>query len=549
MCGFAGVLGEPAEDAASVWRTLERRGVPDGSWTCGRFRGWQSRLAIVAPEEGRLPVSWTLSPDHHIVLFGAGQIHNHLALRRLLSAADRARAPSSDLALVGLLWARFGLQGLRLLRGPYSAAIWEQREGRRRLWLCRDRLGRRPLFVARSPGRLAFATSIATLKCLHPVGAPCPDRVLQFLGAGTTCADGAVHRDIESVPPGGVWGFDLDGGCVMQARLPPPALTGLPLGAVLAAAMERIRLADTPPVLALSGGVDSSWMALRLARHGPVNAITLVRPGVSDPASSRSAQVARTLGLRSAVVSWEPPPAARALACLSERVDRPASTPAVLHNDALHAAVPGRLLLGGHGADEVLGGYGRYVAFATGQPPAWSRAELALRVCPEFVRGRRALADWIAASSSSERLARWWDLTLLQAWDNFHLPDENGLHHGVEVRSPFLDLDVVRSGLSEPTSHKEVLRAELRSVLPSELVDAPKSGFDTPFDYAAWLISEWPDLRRAWLGSEAETLVPRHLRALLQDAEAPRLAPLLAWRAVALSAHLQSHRRPQILGQ
>ena len=138
---------------------------------------------------------------------------------------------------------------------------------------------------------------------------------------------------------------------------------------------------------------------------------------------------------------------------------------------------------------------------------------------------------------------------LLQAWDNFHLPDDNGLLHGVELRTPFLDIDVVRIGLSEPLNNKEILRRALRKVLPTALVDAPKSGFDTPFSYPAWIADQWPALRRAWLEGDTEELLSPAVRTRLRSPGVAREAPLLAWRAVALSSHLQIQRRPQILCQ
>jgi asparagine synthase (glutamine-hydrolysing) len=78
--------------------------------------------------------------------------------------------------------------------------------------------------------------------------------------------------------------------------------------------------------------------------------------------------------------------------------------------------------------------------------------------------------------------------------------------HGLEVRAPFLDRDLVEYAFSLPrhyklrgTSLKRILRHAARDLLPREIIDRRKRGFGVPLD--------------RWFRTELRTLVASRLGA------------------------------------
>jgi asparagine synthase (glutamine-hydrolysing) len=159
MCGIFGVVnldGAPADvgAAAAMSRIMTHRGPDDhGHHADGPVLVGMNRLSIIDLAGGHQPLA---SDDGKLVLVCNGEIYNYRELRSELKARGCRFRTDSDSEVVLHAYAEYGDDAVTRLNGMFAFALWDAR--RRRLVLARDRLGIKPIYVARSARRIAFAS-------------------------------------------------------------------------------------------------------------------------------------------------------------------------------------------------------------------------------------------------------------------------------------------------------------------------------------------------------------------------------------------------------
>ena len=203
MCAIAGVIGCPLSDAAveKMLETMARRG-PDG---IGVYREAEvnllhTRLAIVDPAGGSQPMELSWRGEDYVLIYN-GELYNTQELRHTLTAAGHRFAGHSDTEVLLHAYAQFGEGCVHRLNGIYAFAVWEKK--RKRLFLCRDRIGVKPLFYALKDGCLMFASEMKTLFAAgHPRQLE-KEGLWQLVLMGPGRAPGSgVFRNILELEPG-----------------------------------------------------------------------------------------------------------------------------------------------------------------------------------------------------------------------------------------------------------------------------------------------------------------------------------------------------------
>lgn len=171
MCGIAGIFhcGTPKPvDASRVERmcdALVHRG-PDGAgvWTAPGVGLGHRRLSIIDLAGSPQPM---FSADGGAVIVFNGEIYNFQELRRELTQLGSEFRTNGDTEVILAAWQRWGPDCLRRLQGMFAFALYDLRE--KTLFLARDRLGVKPLFMAHlSDGSIAFASELKGLLA-HPL--------------------------------------------------------------------------------------------------------------------------------------------------------------------------------------------------------------------------------------------------------------------------------------------------------------------------------------------------------------------------------------------
>jgi asparagine synthase (glutamine-hydrolysing) len=562
MCGIALLLrggsGGSAAELRAMTDLVQHRG-PDGSGflyldrtlsPCSPGDAWRvglghRRLSILdLSAAGAQPMAYR---DRLWVTYN-GEIYNYVELRADLEALGHAFRSTSDTDVLLAAYDEWGIDAFRRLRGMWGLAIVDAR--RRKIVLSRDRLGIKPLYVARHRELLAVVSEIKQLRAIDGLELrPRDDAVATYLATGYQDTARSFFEGVDPLPAGTVVEVDLDSGA-LSAPIPywsPERITPVvadpdeaarELRRVLSRSVEVHLRSDVPVGCALSGGLDSSAVAslVRSVGNGAdLHTFTATFPG--SPVDERPV-VDGFVPMIDAVAHFVEP-TVDGLLCDFDRFlwhhDEPVGSLSQYAGYAVArltraAGVP--VTLNGQGGDEVLHGYWqgyfvflqrlmrerRALALITelggsllprGNAELWRQAPIMAR---RYLRrrrpgrlvelrpghaaavergGRRAL-EFGALTEREWRVREIRELFLprLLEWD-----DRNFMAFSVEGRYPFLDHEVIETCLSfaQPAMYsggwtKEPLRRALADLLPPAILRRRiKLGFETP--QATWLES------------------------------------------------------------
>ncbi|GGQ56624.1 N-acetylglutaminylglutamine amidotransferase [Streptomyces flaveolus] len=526
MCGLSGEIRFDGRrpDLAAVRRMSDRlaaRG-PDGHglWSQGAVALAHQRLKIIdLSDQGAQPMT---DADQEVTGVFNGCIYNYQDLREeLLGLGHRFRS-TSDTEVVLAAYRQWGTACVDRFRGMFAFAVVEHRTGR--LVLGRDRLGIKPLYVARTPGRLRFASSLPALLAGGEVDTSLdPAAVHQYLSwHATVAAPRTVLAGVRKLPPATVRVVEADGR-QRDHRYWQPSYTRRPeyrdmspsewRDAVLDAlrtAVRRRMVADVPVGVLLSGGLDSSLIVALLSDEGQRHLATF-SVGFESEGGAEGNEFRY-----SDLVAGEFATDHHQLMVPSERVSTALdgavaamSEPMISHDVvAFHllseqVAKDVKVVQSGQGADEVFAGYHWYPDLASvareDEPDRYaetyfdrSHADLARILQPDmlpaddvsgrFVREHMAVPGAETALDAALRL----DTHVMLVDDPVKRVDNMTMDWGLEARVPFLDHELVELAAACPPElkladgGKGVLKEAGRKLLPQEVVDRPKGYFPVP---------------------------------------------------------------------
>ena len=285
MCGIAGFTG--THDLAVLFRmteSLTHRG-PDsaGYWQGQGVSLGMRRLAIIDIETGKQPV---FNEDRSIAVVFNGEIYNYIELREeLLRAGHEFSTDHSDTEVIVHLYEEYGLDFLHRLNGMFAIALWDT--PRQELVLARDRLGIKPLYLARLNNGVAFGSEPKALLA-HPEISREPNllAIHHYLSLKNVPAPLSAFAGIEQLRNGEL--AVCRGNEIVRRRWwRPPFGTPTDIDEAEAAAEIRRLLEDSVRLQMrsdvaygayLSGGVDSSSVVALLSKlgAGQIKTFTLV---------------------------------------------------------------------------------------------------------------------------------------------------------------------------------------------------------------------------------------------------------------------------------
>jgi len=385
MCGITGfVTVDPSAAPASVIERMTdpiRHRGPDDS---GIFQDSHAslgfrRLAIIDVAGGHQPMT---NEDRSCWIVFNGEIFNHASLRPALEAAGHRYTNRSDTETILHAYEEYGPACVQKLRGMFGFAIWDTQ--RRRLFVARDRLGKKPIYYYWNGRLLVFGSEIKALLAHPELSAQFEETVLpEILAFGYTSDDRTMFRGIRKLMPGHHLTLDLNAPSpAPEIRqywdIPEPRPEERDDESWIRECRDRLEetvrmrlMSDVPLGMFLSGGVDSSAIAAIMKRNfdGPVKTFAV---GYSEAEFSElgfARTVAQAIGTdhHEVVVSMED--FFNALPRLIWHEDEPITWPSSvsLYFVSKLAREHVTVVLTGEGSDEMFGGYARYRHFAMNQ--------------------------------------------------------------------------------------------------------------------------------------------------------------------------------------
>lgn len=534
MCGIGGFVDyeRDARRGGPILHGMKRTLTPRGPDAEGTYFDEDAalvhrRLIVIDPEGGKQPMH---SPDRNTIIIYNGELYNTPELRTELMSRGHEFVGHSDTEVLLHAYLEWKTDAFARLNGIFACAIWEKRE--RRLTLCRDRLGVKPLFFAPIRNGLTFGSTIDTVLC-HPEIEPVIDedglRTLLLLGPARPPESG-VFRQIKSLLPGHFAvltpeNFTDHVYWQLEAHEHEDDLqtTIERTHTLICDAARRQLVSDVPLACFLSGGLDSSILSMLAAKDYAARSETLhtwsvdyrdndkyFTKSIFQPNSDDSYidQMVDFLGTHHHRVVLEPEALCAALLPATDARALPGMAD-VDSSLLLFCAAVKRggttVCLSGECADELFGGYPWYhreeILFEDTFP--WSRSvglrlglltPDAVRNGEEFVRQHyRDTCDRAPKLSSDDKKAArmremfvlnldWFMATLLDRKDRM------SMYSGLEVRVPFCDHRIVEYAYNMPWDFKSlegrekgIVRRAFADELPKEIVYRKKSPYPKTF--------------------------------------------------------------------
>ena len=524
MCGICGEItfdGSPARASRieAMTDAMAPRG-PDGSGLVlrGRVGFGHRRLKIIDLSEAAAQPFTDTALGLTIAFNGC--IYNYPELRKSLEEKGHTFASTGDTEVILKAWKEWGPDAVPKLHGMFAFAIHDRDTGR--VALVRDRFGIKPLYLAQTGGRLAFASSLPALvkaggvdtsidrvalhhyMTWHAV-VPAPRTIL----AGVRKLPAATIRMIE--PDGRetdttYWAPDFTRSAEDTVRRAED-WAEMVLDA-LRVSVRRRMVSDVPVGVLLSGGVDSSLIVGLLAEEGQTDLATYsigfeAANGESGDEFGFSDMIAAHYGTNHHKI-FIPSDEMRAnlphaIAAQSEPMVSYDNIGFFLLSREVSKTI--KVVQSGQGADEVFGGYHWYPKMQTTNDAVAdyaagffdrTHAQLAQHLAPEHMADRDESLAFVQAQfarpgapEAVDKALRI-DTNVMLVDDPVKRVDNMTMAWGLEARVPFLDHELVELAGRIPAEHKlaqggkGVLKDAARHVIPHEVIDRKKGYFPVP---------------------------------------------------------------------
>lgn len=532
MCGIAGILSknidlrEREPLIRDISESLKLRG-PDGfgEYTKPYVTLIHRRLSVIDPEKGAQPMSF----GKYVIAYN-GEIYNTQEIKNTLISKGYSFDTQCDTEVVLKAYCEWKEKCCERLNGIFAFAVWDDAE--HSLFVCRDRIGVKPLFYSSKNGVFAFASRIKSLLLIPEISAEIDENGLNeiFMLGPAKPIGSAVFKDISELPPASYMTVKNGNVSIKQYwRLTAKEHTDNEAQTIekthflVTDAIKRQLVSDVPLCTFLSGGLDSSIISEIASREylKRGDRLTTYSVDYTDNDKFFKASV------------FQPNKDSDYINLISDYIKSQHKN-IVLDNKAVALALkestearglPGftdvdsslmlfcrevkrehTVALSGECADEIFGGYPWYhnkaILFEDTFP--WSRStdvrksilkDGLLKNADEFVRSKYletvSKTDYLESDGKTERRMRemfmlnmdWFMQTLLMR------KDAMSMESSLEVRVPFCDYRIAEYAYNMPWSlkslngrEKGILRKAFENELPEEIVYRKKSPYPKTYN-------------------------------------------------------------------
>ncbi len=553
MCGIAGILHFDKEKnietelLQKMGRSLAHRGPDDGGiWQQSNIGFVHRRLSILdLSERGHQPFHDT--SGRYVITYN-GEIYNFAEFRQELVTKGYSLHTTTDTEVLLSLFAEYGPAMLHRLNGMFAFAIWDKLK--KELFLCRDRMGVKPLYYSIQGSSLYFASEP---KALFVAGVPLTiDQTKwdEFLLYRYVAGENTLFKEVYRLLPGH-YALCKDGELLfhrwwnLSERVMQHDPIQQPIEWFDQVFMDSVRyrmVSDVPVGVLLSGGLDSSSILASL--HRQKIKVSNFNIGFKDQRHDESAlakNFAEQIGYPFFTTRLEGEALLQTLEDSSWYHDEP-----LIHHNDPHLLAISRMakpyvsvLLSGEGADELMAGYVRYRVWRF--QPVFSLIQMLLPFLNKLrsnerneklyrylnIRNRRTM-QLLSASNLFPQDFKRFGLECLEASISYRsailkeaedtypkqllkqllyldqhtylcsLMDRNDrstMGAGIECREPFLDYRLVEGLATLPIEWldkgwrgKYILLQAMKSWLPPEIVQHRKIGLSVP--WTSYLLHE-----------------------------------------------------------
>ncbi|UAY53472.1 asparagine synthase (glutamine-hydrolyzing) [Ferruginibacter albus] len=549
MCRIAGIVNpsfstERLKQAVKEMCTTLSHGGPDdeGIYVCEHdslVLGHRRLSIIDTSNAGHQPMSYQ---DNRYQISYNGEIYNYLELREQLKTLGHNFKTHSDTEVILAAFAEWHTQSFEKLNGMFSFAIWD--DTTQELFLARDGSGIKPLYYAITPEGLAFASEIKAFQHIPYLQQANDNWKVFLLAFGHLPEPVTTLKNVKPLTKGSfiqyhvptqTWISDVFHKFSFKEAIGDRKTAIQSVKETFQKAVRRHMISDAPIGVFLSGGLDSSLIALLAGEGDKIDLNTLSIYFSDKEFSEKKYQdivQERLKGTQQQFLLQEKD-FDEYFPCILQQMDQPSCDGINTWFISKYARQAGlKAVLSGIGGDELFGGY-----------PSFERisAAISLQRLPNrllnafkkssikqlrrltylsidgtigkylFLRGQFVpveIAQQLDASESEifnllsnlplennhiEELsafnqASWMEFNLYMQNQLLRDADVMSMAHGLEIRVPFLDKELISLAMSIHSDvkyagerNKQLLIDTFNDILPKAIWDRPKMGFSFPF--------------------------------------------------------------------
>lgn len=567
MCRIAGIISEHLthkELESGLHRMCDamRKGGPDG-------HGYQfipelhlgfghRRLSLIdLSENGKQPMHY-----QNLWITFNGEIYNYKELKADLIAKGHVFANETDTEVILAGYQEYGLNFFKQLKGMFAFALLDQ--SKKQTFLVRDGIGIKPLYYHQNDGALYFASEVKAFNAYENNWPENKDWPVYFLSFGFIPEPYTTLKGVFSLAKGHylIWDHQKKKSSIQKfvddyPKTESNADAVSSTRQLLNQSVKRHLIADAPIGVFLSGGIDSSLLSL-IANEQSTQTINTVSINFNEKEFSEQAYQEIIAGqIKSKHISYTVTASdfEQHIHQIFEDMDQPS-------NDGINSWFVNKVakenglkaVLSGIGADELFGGYPSFkrhqlikklkslpifilklakylpsdklkrISFLAYCNPIGEYLFLRGFYTPNVVskllnRSEAEVTELLAAYPVNEELQdlnaedriSWFETNVYMQNQLLKDTDYMSMAHGIEVRVPFLDQDVINGALKLPTEQrfhpqqpKSLLIKAYQSLLPEAIWNRPKKGFTFPFQH--WFKSYQPMQEQAAYKGNAQAL-------------------------------------------
>jgi asparagine synthase (glutamine-hydrolysing) len=278
MCGIAGFVtfdGHVRDEAGARLKRMTDAIIHRGPDEEGYFVDDHAalghrRLSIIDLSSGQQPMA---ALEGRVQIVFNGEIYNYLEVRAELEQLGYRFRTHSDTEVLLQGYLQWGARSVEKMNGMFAFAIWDARD--RRLFLARDRVGKKPLYYARTRAGVAFASELKALRAgdLIPLEID-PESLDCYFSFGYVPAPRTIYRGVCKLRAAHTLTIAGQGGAERKywdlnftKPVPQTLETATEaLGALVDQAVKCRLMSEVPLGAFLSGGIDSSLVVATMAR-------------------------------------------------------------------------------------------------------------------------------------------------------------------------------------------------------------------------------------------------------------------------------------------
>jgi len=557
MCGIAGAINSTFP-YPEVIKTLHHRG-PDehANYKHKNVDLFHLRLSILDISCGKQPMHLD---EKYTIIFN-GEIYNHQEIRKKYELKGNT---SSDTETLLLLYERFGADFLDLLDGMFAFVIYDKIKNQ--LFIARDRAGKKPFYYFFDHKKFVFASELNCLKTMVDVQIE-PANFLQYLRLGTFYRQFTPYKNVTELTAGTFLIVDCTSLSIKEKRwwnindfyreISPDSLEESLQKTdefLHQAVKRRLESSDLEVGSFLSGGIDSGIIVAIAKQYQPnLKTFTVSFEGEYDeaPLAKLVAQKYNTFHTEIRISFENLKKDVEKILCnYGEPFYDSSAIPSYYVSQEAKKYVT--VILNGDGADELFGGYRRYVPFSKydffKRNHFIKKAAVAVKRSLPLPNNKKSLYNYLyrlasLASNSELEIYLSAGVDIFEGFQKFLLDEGSDylkpvknqfqkiansnlsglkkimnldfdtvlfddflvkmdiatMANSQEGRSPFLSKEILEYVPSLPDNYKItgrttkcLLRKLAIEYLPSELINQPKRGFEIPLK--KWLDNELKEI-------------------------------------------------------